>query len=168
MANNSPITLYWDANVFIDYVQEMPERINDISSVIAEIRSIPGSRIYTSIFSTIEVAHVAYERERERLDAKAEERLDRMWADRSLITVVEMNPEVARTSRWIMRAGTSRSWSLKGKDAVHLGTAYWLSKNGIAINYMNTYDHKLYKYSEIINTAVCAPSPRQFSLNLSG
>lgn len=92
--------LYWDACVFLSFVNNDGERIGAIESVLAEVEEEEdGLSIATSVLSRVEVAYCAAEQSRQALDESTEAQLDSMWADRSVVTLVEVNEEITRLAR---------------------------------------------------------------------
>lgn len=138
--NPSPRLLYyWDANVFIDYLEETPARIADIEAVIEEVQRNQASAIYTSALSIVEVAFLSTEKNTRILDPSSLARINALWTARH-IQVVEFNPIIANLARDLMRAGIINSFKLKPYDATHLATAQWLIANRIILTEFHTYD----------------------------
>lgn len=61
--------LYWDANVFLSYINEMPDRIQVLNALLEDSTSDHGTiKLYTSELSRVEVAFAASEQKQRSLD----------------------------------------------------------------------------------------------------
>jgi predicted nucleic acid-binding protein len=159
-----PRLLYWDSCVFIDYIEKNPEKIAVLDLVWDEIDSRPGSKIYTSELTTVEVAHVAGEKNRRKLDPTALEQLDDLWYNNPLVEIIEVHRKITTLARDLVRQGSVNDWRLKGADAVHLATAQFL-KQARSLQECHTYETRLRKYGDLIGMTVCDPyaqRPRLF------
>ena len=58
---------YWDANPFLSYVNQYPERMATLDALL-DTAAGGGIKIYTSAISQVEVAFAASEQHRRRLD----------------------------------------------------------------------------------------------------
>ena len=56
--------IYWDANVFLSYVNGVPERLPTLDALLERSASGGGIRIYTTPIVAAEVAFVAAEQQR--------------------------------------------------------------------------------------------------------
>lgn len=135
--------VYWDACVFIDYLQKAPSRIAVLDSIVAEARNGP-LLLVTSTLSMVEVAFAEGERRQGALDAEKLRTIDDMWADRSIILLVEFNPVIAIEAREIVRRGFAEGRSLQASDAVHLATA-----RNMDVADFHTYDSDLLRWNGI-------------------
>lgn len=135
---NSRRFLYWDACVFLSYLNGDGDRLGAIQAVLDEVRDREDSTIVTSVVSKIEVAYCAAEQARKELDTAVEAQIDAMWADRSVVTLVELNDDIARLARTLVRDGLGSGRSVKPLDALHLATAQWVEASE-----MHTFDDGL-------------------------
>jgi len=143
--------VYWDACVFLDYLNNSPGRADVIADVLAQVER-SKDKVMTSVLSRVEVAYVQEESLRHALEPQAEARVDALWSDSSVIEIVEVNTEIAVLARQMLREALRRGWKLKPLDAVHLGTAKW----GGAREF-HTYDADLFKYEEVIECKISEP-----------
>lgn len=123
---------------------------------------VGGIEIVTSILTTVEVAFAAVEQRRRRLDPEQERRIDRLWDDQSPVELAELHEVIAYEARRLMREAITHGWSLKGMDAVHLGTAVWLRADAF-----HTYDNRLFKYSTLTGFEIAAPKTERPRLPLN-
>ncbi len=114
--------------------------------------------LYTSDISRVEVAFAAYEKEQRDLDTEVERRIDSLWDNSNVFTMVEFHSEIAKNARAMMRSDVSRGRSLKPLDAIHLATAQWLARMGLAIKEFHTYDTRLLRYDSIFGFRVMEPT----------
>src|SRR5690348_7202943 len=82
--------LYWDANVFIHYIEATPAYIATLDELFEQAEK-NKVEILTSILSIAEVAFHAEERRRNHLDAAIEVKIDLLREDRSVINLIEVN-----------------------------------------------------------------------------
>ena len=94
------IRLYWDADVWLSYINGIAGPLPILDALLAESGSSNGSiRIYTSELSKVEVAYAQQEQDRRTLDPDVEERIDRLWADRNTIQIVEYFDAISKEAR---------------------------------------------------------------------
>lgn len=151
--------LYWDTDVFLSYLNEHPDRISTLQSILDNISKDKQSLIVTSTISKVEVAWVAHEKLNRVLNPSEESRIDALWNDSSVIDFVEFHDDIAIIARDLMRNGMIKGWKLRTNDAIHLASAQWVQCCEI-----NTYDDKWTKYSEIVGIDIKEPSVIQPSL----
>jgi len=151
--------LYWDTDVFLSYLNEHPDRISTLQSILDNISKDKRSLIVTSTISKVEVAWVAHEKLNRILNPGEEKRIDALWNDSSVIDFVEFHDDIAIIARDLMRTGMIKDWKLRTNDAIHLASAQWVQCYEI-----NTYDDKWSKYSEIVGIDIKEPSVIQPSL----
>lgn len=131
---------YWDACVWLSYVNEIPDRVPVIEALLDD--SANGQvKLYTSELSRVEVAFGASEQTQRHLDEGTEKRIDGLWANQRSVGLVEHHATISIVARGFMRASITRGWSLKPLDAVHLATAQWLKDSGIPVAEFHTYDN---------------------------
>jgi predicted nucleic acid-binding protein len=148
--------IYWDACVFISYIEQTADRIAVIDAIFHQAHSTRDVEIFTSALSTAEVAFAETERINKALDPGIEKALDDLWAD-PLIRLVEVNPVVGRIARDVVRTTmieheTLGTASLRSADAVHLATAQWINADEF-----HTYDQRLLRHSGLLGFPILEP-----------
>ena len=157
--------IYWDACVFLSYINEVPNRIGVLDALLASSASDNGTvKIYTSAITRVEVSFAAPERAGQTLDPQTEQLIDNLWADPDAIVTVEYHDGIGIEARRLMREGLQHGWSLKPLDAIHLATAQWLSSVGIEVDEFHTYDSQLRRYAAIIGVKIIEPYTPQPNL----
>ena len=145
--------IYWDANVFISYLNNDKDRIPVLEAILEAVESSKTDRIVTSVISKVEVAWVAQEKLNRILTVDEEKRIDEMWENDQIFEMVEFNNEIALTARKIIREGLSQGWKLRTNDAIHLASAHWVG----AVE-LQTYDLKDFeKFSLLIGLSIKEP-----------
>lgn len=146
----TPEPLYWDANLFLSYVEGTPGRFETIQAIItaAEFDEV---RIYTSTISVAEVAFAGAERTIGVLDPAVAHSIAHLWTDR-LLNLVEVSYDIALAARDVVRGSLLHGPRLKPMDAVHLATA-----RHVAVSRMHTFDGQLHKHSERLGFPILAP-----------
>src|SRR5215213_6068753 len=92
--------VYWDACVFLAYVNADPARLPAIEALLdAASKPDGGVKIISSTLSIAEVAWAAAEQTGQALDPDAEAKIDALWIDRSAVTLVEIHQFIAREAR---------------------------------------------------------------------
>lgn len=154
--------IYWDADVWLSYVNEIPERLPTLDGLLADSASSNGTiELYTSALSQVEVAFGRMEQDKQALDPKIEEKIDKLWADRNAVKLVEYHDSIGIKARQFIRMATVKGWSLKPMDAIHLATAKWIK----AVEF-HTYDTRLIRYSNEFGLPIVNPYIQQPSLNI--
>ncbi len=162
---DAKMNLYWDANVFLYYINDEPDRAPIIDALLSSSAAPAGSaKVYTSVISHVEVAYGASEQQNQTLDPSVGELIENLWTDPNVVTSVEYNARIGRIARDLIRESMLRSWSLRSIDAIHLATAVWLSQVGIPIGVFHTYEPRLVKFSELTNIPVREPYTQQPNL----
>ena len=158
MPDGPPKTVYWDACVWLTYVNATPGRVEIVQALLDQSASDDGIlTIYTSAMAKVEVAFAAAEQVNRSLDPETERQIDNLWADPKLATPVEYFDRIGVMARQLMRAAITRGWQLKPLDAIHLGTAAWLRSVGIGIDEFHTYDSGLIKFAGEIGCPIVEP-----------
>ena len=148
-----PQFIYWDANVFVSYINNDPDRVPTIEAILETIESSNNNRIVTSVVSKVEVAWVAHEKLNRALSLEEEKRIDDMWNNGDVFEMIDFSDEIALMARKLMREGMSRGWRLRTNDAIHLASAQWVG----AIE-LQTYDlNHFQRFSEIVGIQVREP-----------
>lgn len=154
--------IYWDSNVFISYVNAIPERLSVLEALLEDSARDNGSiRLYTSTLAHTEVAFGISEQQNRRLDPAVEQRIDGLWLDTGTVNSVELQREIALLARGLIRQAVAKGWSLKPPDAIHLATAQWLSSIGLAVEEFHTYDQRLFRYASFVGFDIREPHTRQ-------
>ncbi|MBZ0304807.1 MAG: type II toxin-antitoxin system VapC family toxin [Anaerolineae bacterium] len=144
--------VYCDANVFLAYFNAEKERIMILDQLFEEIQKDNQRKIVTSVVSITEVSHVAEERNRNQLDKEVYDALESFWGDTSLIEFVDFSEVIARQARDLIRQAISLKYVLRTNDAIHLTSAKYVD-----VSECFTYDHKLHKFSTIMNYDIREP-----------
>ena len=157
---DTPTILYWDSCAFLSYVNEYPDRISTLESLLES--SANGTiELYTSTISHVEVAFGATEQQRRRLDPKVEQQISSLWSDPDVVVSAEYHAGIGQIARDLMRHAVTGGWSLKPLDAIHLATAQWLCSVGIEIDEYNSYDTRLLKYAPLVDFSIRQPHTLQ-------
>jgi predicted nucleic acid-binding protein len=147
---------YWDACVFLSYINGDADRLPEIENLLEAARQ-GAIEIVTSMVSIVEVARGAQEQVG-KLDDDAMAKIETLWEPPSPIKLVEFHRLIAAEARHLIRNGIIRGWSLKPMDAIHLATAA-----NIGADELVTFDTALEKYAELISVPIVRPlsgSPR--------
>ena len=148
-----PSFIYWDANVFLSYINNDPDRFPVLEAIFEAVETSKSERIVTSVLSKVEVAWVAHEKLNRVLSRVEEEHIDEMWNNPEVIEFIDFSDEIALMARKLMREGVTRGWKLRTNDAIHLASAQWVK----AIE-LQTYDLKDFaKFSELIDIPISEP-----------
>ena len=140
---------YWDACLFLDYLNASPEGVEIVSPLVASAR-LGDIDIVTSTISIAEVAYVTRELA-QGPDPRVESGIDSMFRDVSLLTLVEYDQEIGAAARGLIRRTLQRSKRIKPMDAIHLATAMSV---GAEIFY--TFDDSLLGHARLLTTVPAA------------
>jgi predicted nucleic acid-binding protein len=151
--------LYWDADVFLSFINGDAARLPDIRQLL-EAAGKGEIEILTSVFTIAEVAFAASEKQSGAVDAETEARIDKLWAPASPVGLVEFHVLIANRARNLIREGVSRGWSLKPPDAIHLSTAQTVRAS--ALHTYNLGDFA--KWAAVIGCPVEEPKAAQQAL----
>jgi predicted nucleic acid-binding protein len=140
--SNGPRRIYWDANVFLGYLEKTPDRIATLDALMAAAGAEGDIQIWTSTFTITEVAFAEAERTGRALEPAVEEAIDDLWQD-GTIHLAEFSAVLALDARRLVREAMIRNVTaqrpnppaLRAKDAVHLATARY-----IGVEQFHTYD----------------------------
>lgn len=145
--------IYWDAPVWLSYINGEPARLPVLDALLADSSSPKGNiEIYTSEISEVEVAFAKSEQDKKALDPEIEKQMDELWADRDTLKVVEYHHTIGIEARAIIRLAMEKGWQLKPMDAIHLATA-----KQCQVTEFHTYDKGLLKYSNEIGFLIVEP-----------
>jgi len=142
--------IYWDANLFLSYLNAIPDRLPDLDALLDQ--SGQEFQIVTSTVSIVEVAFAATEQAAGALDPAIEQRIAALWAPESPIKLVEFSGLVAEMARDLVREAIGRGQRMKPMDAIHLATA-----KTVAASAFHTYDEHLYQYAELVGFPIAPP-----------
>ncbi|MBI4289627.1 MAG: PIN domain-containing protein [Chloroflexi bacterium] len=149
--------LYWDANVWLSYINAIPDRLPVLDASLADSASSNGSiELCTSALSQVEVAYGRLEQDKFALDPGVEGKIDKLWADRNAVKVVEYHDGIGAEARQLIRMAIPKGWSLKPLDAIHLATAKWFKAAEF-----QTYDTRLLKFSNELGLPILQPHAQQ-------
>jgi predicted nucleic acid-binding protein len=138
---DGPHRIYWDADVFLSYVNGLPDRLPTIETLLTLARVGARVEIVTSTLSITEVAFAHAEQSRGRPDPVIEQILDSLWSD-AVLRLAQLTVPIARAARQPVRASLQTAPRLKPPDAFHLATAERLD-----VTEFHTYDADLHRYA---------------------
>lgn len=151
--------LYWDACVFLAYVEGERERLTHIEAVLDEARQ-GKVEIVTSTASITEVAFGSAEMDERALNPEIQAAIEGLWVPNSPIMLSEVSVLVVEKARDLMRRAVSEGAKVpKPMDAIHLSTALRLE-----VDEFQTYDGPLQKAAGNIGLASGVPSTSSPSL----
>ncbi len=158
-----PSLFYWDANIFLSYINQVPERTPDLDALFEEARD-GAIEIMSSTLSIVEVAFAAEEQLGGPLSEEIEDGIESLWHVPSPVKLVEFSTLIARRARRLIRRAREQGWSLKPADAIHLATA-----EQMAVDEFHTYEKiKLDKFGPICGFSVREPLAQQPQLPTQG
>lgn len=155
-----PDRLYWDACVFLSYINGVVTRLPVIDDLLARSGKTEH-QIVTSTLSITEVAFADKEKQNNALDPEIEKTIDSLWNDRDKVRFIEIHQIIQRKARQLMREAMTRGWTLKPADAIHLASAFTNKATRV-----HTYDGLLTKYSPLIGIPIEEPSAAQQVLGM--
>ncbi len=145
MADDQP-RIYWDACVFLTYVEHFPEERMPILDALVASALAKEIALYTSTVSIAEVAFATAERVGRVLDPDVEAKIDALWDDRAVVKLVDFHPLIGRQARELMRSALLAGRSVKPLDAIHLATA-----QRMVVAEFHTYDQRLLRFAASVN-----------------
>ncbi len=145
---------YWDACVFISYIDEQAGRLDDIDALLGEARR-GEVEIVTSAVSITEVAFGSIERDRNALLPEIQARINGLWLPSSPVKLAEVSKLVVEDARELMRDAIARGTKRpKPMDAIHVSTALRLEAD-----IFHTYDGDLRKIAGRAGLVSAEPVP---------
>ncbi|MFN8589902.1 MAG: PIN domain-containing protein [Thermomicrobiales bacterium] len=120
---DAPRLLYWDACVFLHWLEGTPAWQPILDGVLDTVKDTPNLFIVTSTVTIVEVAYAKQEKSAKRLDPTLLTAMDEMWSDEAVVRLVEFDRLIARDARYLMRRSVEIPRKLTPLDAVHLATA---------------------------------------------
>lgn len=155
MADN-PRRIYWDANVPLSYLNDVPDRAPIIEELFRQARA-DEFELLTSSISRVEIAFIQSEKEGGTLDPEAEQAIDALWLPGSPLKTVEFYDLIADRARRLIRQGIDQGWgALKPKDAIHVATAAQMG-----VSEMHSYDGQVKKWSDKLGFPITDPQTAQ-------
>lgn len=152
---------YWDANVFLSYVNGTVDRLPHIEALFREAEQ-EKIEIVTSTASITEVAYGSVEMDERALRPEIQEEIQSLWTPASPINMVEVSVLVVEDAREIMRAAIPEGTKVpKPMDAIHLSTAIRMEAD-----IFHSYDEPLRKIARrngLIADEPSASSPLLFT-----
>lgn len=144
--------VYWDANVFLAYINGDADRLPDIEGLLDDAKA-GRLEILTSTLTQAEVAYGAEEQTTQTLSSDVEEAISSFWHPDSPIKLVDFYPQIAAGALGLMRTAVTRGWSLKPFDALHLSTAQRMK-----VDAFHTYDvAKLGRFADDVGFRIEVP-----------
>lgn len=154
---SSRVRIYWDADVWLSYINGEGDRLPTLDALLADSSSPKGEiELCTSEISEVEVAFGKAEQDKRAMDSDVEKQIDALWADSEALKVVEYHRAIGIEARKMIRTGVEKGWQLKPMDAIHLATAKYLG-----VNEFHTYDKRLLKYSNEVGFPIVEPRTSQ-------
>ena len=147
-----PRLVYWDACVFLSYIQQSEERIEALDAMLDDAGA-GLLHIVTSVMSQVEVAYVEEEKASGQLDSRVEQAIDDLFFDNSVVTLVEYHPIIGRDARDLIRAAIQQGRSIKPMDAIHLATA-----KHVEAGVLYTYDDRMLKAGDLTGIKIEEPN----------
>jgi len=133
--------IYWDACVFLSYINGEHGRVEVISQLLTDVASREGTKIVTSAMTKVEVAYGSAEKCGRALDPATEDAIESLWDGYECIVTVEFHDAIALDARGLMRKAIEEGRKLRPMDAIHLATAAW-----VGAKEFHTYDPRILKY----------------------
>lgn len=120
--------VYLDSNVIIAFLGQEPERYATIVDFFEEtIASKGATQILTSVIALAEVSFLTEERDPKSFQPDTARIIEDFWRDESLLSIVELNQEIAIAAQRVQRLARSEARKpMKPMDALHLATAKWV------------------------------------------
>jgi predicted nucleic acid-binding protein len=159
MPGDRPHRSYWDACVFLAWLNGEPGRASVVDSLLRSAR-VGELSIVTSVLSIAEVAFAAAEKKSGALSPAMLAAIDKLWEPPSSVTLVEVHRQIATDARDLMRAATPDGRVLRAPDAIHLSTA-----RRTKCDEFLTYDPGLNKYAGVIGLPVREPVSDELPLD---
>ena len=150
---NKPDRLYWDTCVFLAYINGEVDRLPIIDGLLAEAQ-VAKVHIVTSVLTIAEVTFAAQELENHELAPEVVDQIESILNDRSVVTLVDVTPAVARRARELQRNGKFSGRSIRPMDALHLATAVTLSPAPVEIH---TYDTGWPRWADVLGLPIVEP-----------
>jgi predicted nucleic acid-binding protein len=115
--------IYWDSCIFLHWLEGTKRWQSALDAIIDEVKDTASLVLVTSTASITEVAYAKVEKSEGLLDPAVLVSLDDLWADDSIVRLIEFDQLTARRARDLLRRSIETPRSLKPLDAIHLATA---------------------------------------------
>jgi predicted nucleic acid-binding protein len=136
--------IYWDACVFLHFVEATPAWMPTIDAILTEVSRTGDLVIVTSTVSVAEVAFAKIEKSGGVLDPAIVAVVDSLWADESVVRLIELDQLIARAARDLMRRSIEIPRHLKPMDAIHLATAQQMK-----VSDLHTMDEPMKNWNDL-------------------
>jgi predicted nucleic acid-binding protein len=148
---------YWDACVFLSWINDIPNRAEVIDALFHECASAKNPvEIVTSALSVVEVSFGEMERTQKALDPGVQQNISDLWSPGGPITLIEFYPAIANDARdLVQQAMIEGRGGLRAADAIHLATAKRLN-----VERFLTYDDRLLKTGQALGINAVLPTLR--------
>lgn len=124
MAKEEPPLVYWDACIFIDYIEGPPAGHPILLMRDALLAKPQRVRVVTSVLSIAEVAFGKEEKDGLELDEAVESKINELWEPTSPIELIDAYAELCHQARQFNRQLLAMNRRrLKGADSLHLASA---------------------------------------------
>jgi len=150
---------YWDACVFLSFVEGRSDRVPTIESLLSDCEN-GKIEIWSSHLSIAEVAFAKAEKDNKALDPAIEKVIDNLWHPDSPIKLVEVSHLACIIARNFLREAMHKQIGLRSADALHLATAKMIG----GVDQFHTYDIKLRKCQPLVTFQVGEPVAEQLLL----
>jgi predicted nucleic acid-binding protein len=147
--------VYWDACVFLDYVNEAGDKMPVLDVLIDRAGPRGDIEIVTSMMSIAEVAFGRLDQTGQGFDPTVEARIDALWTD-PIIKLVDIHRIITFQARDLIRTAKLAGQGLSGADAIHLATAQRMQ-----VAEFHTYDTRLFRFSMRFGFPVVEPNTPQ-------
>lgn len=144
--------IYWDADVFLTYINgTIIERMPHLDAFLE--KSGRDIQLITSTITVVEVAWAKAEQDGKALSAAIEAKINLLWSSPTApVKMIEFHPQISEQARNLMRYALSQGWQLKPLDAIHMASA-----KSIGVAAIHTYDDKWDKFSSHLGIKIELP-----------
>lgn len=145
--------------MFLSYINAEEERLPVLDALLSQAAD-SKIHIVTSVIALAEVVFAAEEQAAQALDDQVVDQIESILNDRSVVTLIEVTPGIARGARVLQRDGKFSGRSIKPMDALHLATASLL---GPRLTEIQSYDSDWPRWQEQLGVPIREPwtdSPR--------
>lgn len=150
--------IYWDADVFLSYINNNPNRSQIIESILDLISDNDKEIIVTSTITRVEVSWAAIEKLNRTLMQDEIDRIDALLGNQSIVRLIDFNDTIALIARDLMRNGMeSGGKRLRTNDAIHLASAIWVKAKELNTYNLNDYTH----FKQFVNFPIREPFIQQ-------
>lgn len=150
---DDPPKIYWDACVFLSYINQVVDRLPHIDWYLKNSGKV--HQIVTTTLSVAEVAFAEIEKNDGVLSNEIADKIDALWlSDDSPVRLSEPHLEIMLDARNIARKAIENriTTKVKGADVVHMATAMRLE-----VKEIHTYEPRWISYSAILGGIPIGP-----------